>query len=122
MSFLVPTIYSAWCFNWPYALLALNLYASSQLYHSRYCTPSYVYDQVSIFALWLYGSYILYPHPVSTTLPYWLLSVYMGIVFYYGKRTNTMAFHPVHRDWWHTTIHYAGTLGMIITQHILNSA
>lgn len=117
--FLLPAAYSAWCFNWPYALLSLNLYISSQLYHNRYCRITYIYDQIAIVSHWVYGVYLCYPLPLPLSAHYWAVTLYLWLVYYYGYVTKSMAFHPEHKDWWHMTIHYAGALAMILTQHAL---
>lgn len=119
--FLIPAFYSAWCLNWASALLTFNLYLSSLWYHSAHSTPSFVYDQLSILSFWTYTAYLNLSFPIAHAAPFWMITLYLWFIHYYGKLKNRYSFDPVHRDWWHVTIHYSGALGLILTQHALNT-
>ncbi len=117
---LLPTLYSAWCLNWPYALLTFNLYLSSQIYHRRHCRPSFYYDQVAIASHWFYNAYINWSLSATESAHFWLITLYVLTVHYYGYITHTLSFDPIHHEWWHATMHYIIAAGMLITQ--FNSA
>ena len=117
-AYLIPTVYSAYVGNWPYALLSLNLFASSQFYHRRYCKPTFIWDQTAIFAHWFYGLYLLSGHEWADYIPYAVVSLYMWTIFYGGKVTKTMCFGP-RADIWHSTVHLSSSLALVLTQHNL---
>ena len=118
--FIIPFIYCTYCNNWPYALLTLNLLLSSQFYHRRHCWSSFIWDQTAIFLVWFYGVYELSMLPWEASIPYSIISLYMWAIFYGGKVTGRFCFGE-NCEFWHSTIHFCGATGIILTQHNISS-
>ncbi len=113
--FILPTAVGYWC-NLPYYSTAcLNLYLSSQVYHRTHHPWTYVWDQVAIQLVWWTGVYYNTQLDLLYSSQYWLITLYLWFIYYYGYLKKSYCFGPFANEW-HATIHYTSTVGIVLTQ------
>ena len=114
-AFLVPTVVGLFTNHSLYSLACFNLYLSSQAYHRTHHVASLLWDQSAIFSTWFLGVYYNLQVDLLYSSQYWLITLYLWFIFYYGYLVKDYCFGPK-RDQWHATIHYSSALGIVLTQ------
>ncbi len=113
-AFLLPAAVGLWTGFPYYSLSCLNLYLSSQAWHYTHHPIAYVWDQTSIQLTWWIGAYHNWQLDAYSGMHYWIITLYLWYIFFYGYLTKSLCFGP-QQDLWHSTIHYSSALGILMT-------
>ncbi len=113
-AFLLPAAVGMWTGHTYYSLSCLNLYLSSQAWHRTNHPVAYIWDQTAIQAVWWLGAYYNWHLDPLYSAQYWMITLYLWFIFYYGYLTKKYCFGP-QQDLWHSTIHFSSAAGIVFT-------
>ena len=102
--------------NYIYAIFFLLLFISSCIHHFSNTDESFIFDQIALYAVILYGGYYFYKQDNYNLLVYWLIIIMFiscGILYFGGKTYEHFCFHPDKdcSDKYHILMHICASLG-----------
>jgi hypothetical protein len=113
-SFLAPMLVAYLTNNIFYSIACFNLYLSSQIYHRTGTKIPYIWDQLSIQIVYWTGFYYNLTFPLLYSSQYWIETLYLLFIYYYGFLKKRYCFGP-NGYMWHATIHYTASVSIILT-------
>lgn len=98
-----------------YAFLFYILTITSIWHHGLYTLYTKTFDYTAIFFVVTYGAYFFFKKPKSVVSIIIVVSLFLskGILYFIGKVTNQMCFHPnlLQANVWHALLHILSSLG-----------